>query len=99
MVLTKCEKISDVQAARSVVTAVLKKVVPAVRKSCDSYHEKVVPTVRESCDSYHEKAVPAVRKSCLLWAEANEVRWVLSDCWEGHFNIYFMDLPEMVISL
>ena len=67
------------QAARSTVTAVLKKAVPTVRKSCDSYYEKVVP---------------AVRKSCLLWAEINEVRWVLSDYWEGHFNIYFMDLAE-----
>ena len=79
MVLVKCERISNVQVARSAVTAVLK---------------KAVPTVRKSCDSYHEKAVPAVRKSCLLWAEANEVRWVLSDRWEGHFNIYFMDLAE-----
>ena len=79
LILAKCEKISNVQVAGSAVTAVLK---------------KAVPTVRKSCDSYHEKAVPAVRKSCLLWAEANEVKWVLSDCWEGHFNIYFMDLAE-----
>ena len=64
------------QAAGSTVTAVLK---------------KHVPTVRKSCDSYHEKAVPTVRKSYLLWAETNEVRLVLSDYWEGHFNIYFMD--------
>ena len=64
MVLAKCEKISDIQAAGSAVTAVLKKVVPAVRKSCDSYHEKAVPVVRKSCDSYHEKVVPAVRKNC-----------------------------------
>ena len=68
LVLTKCGKISDVQAARSAITVVLKKAVPAVRKNCDSYHEKAVPAVRKSCDSYHEKAVPAVRKSCLLWA-------------------------------
>ena len=94
LVLAKCGKISDVQAARSAVTDVLKKVVPAVRKSCDSYHEKAIPVVRKSCDSYHEKAVPAVRKNCLLWAEDNEVRWVLSNCWESHFNIYFMDLAE-----
>ena len=53
LVLTKCGKISDVQAAGSAVTTVLKKAVPAVR---------------ESCDSYHEKAVLAVKKSCLLWA-------------------------------
>ena len=99
MVLTKCGKISDDQAAASIVTAVLKKAVPTIRKSCDNYHEKAVPTVKKSCDNYHEKVVPIVRKSCLLWAEANEVRWVISDCWEGHFNIYFMDLPEMVISL
>ena len=79
LVLAKCEKISNVQAAGSAVTAVLKNAVLAVRKSCDSYHEKAVLTVR---------------KSCLLWAETNEVRWVLSDCWEGHFNIYFMDLAE-----
>ena len=94
MVLTKCGKISDVQAVGSVVTAVLKKAVPAVKKSYDSYHEKAVPAVRKSCDSYHEKAVSAVRKSCLLWAEVNEVKCVLSDCWEGHFNIYFMDVAE-----
>ena len=99
LVLVKCEKISNVQVAGSAVTAVLKKAVPTVKKSCDSYHEKAVPAVKKSCDNYHEKAVPIVRKSCLLWVEANEVRWVISDCWEGHFNIYFMDLPEMVISL
>ena len=94
LVLAKCEKISNVQATESAITAVLKKAVPAVRKNCDSYHEKAVPAIGKSCDSYHEKAVPAVRKICLLWAEANEVRWVLSNCWEGHFNIYFMDLAE-----
>ena len=59
LVLTKCGKISDVQAVGLAVTVVLK---------------KAVPTVRKSYDSYHEKAVPTVRKSCLLWAEANEVR-------------------------
>ena len=64
LVLGKYGKISDVQATGSTVTTVLK------------------------------KAVPAVKKSCLLWAKANEVKWVLSDCWEGHFNIYFMDLAE-----
>ena len=64
LVLAKCEKINNVQAVGSAITAVLKKV------------------------------VRVVRKSCLLWAEANEVKWVLSDCWEGHFNIYFMDLAE-----
>ena len=79
LVLAKYGKISDVQAAGLAVTAVLK---------------KAVPTVRKSCDSYHEKAVPVVRKSCLLWTEANEVRWVISDCWGGHFSIYFMDLAE-----
>ena len=83
MVLTKYGKISDVQAAGSAVTAVLKKAIPTVKKSCDSYHEKTVLAVRESydsyhekavlairesCDSYHEKVVSAVRKSCLLWA-------------------------------
>ena len=82
------------QAARLVVTAVLKKDVLAVRKSYDSYHEKVVPTVRKSCDSYHEKTIPIVRKSCRLWAEANKVRKVILACWKGHFNIYFMDLAE-----
>ena len=64
LVLTKCGKISDVQVARSTITVVLKKVVPAVRKNCDSYREKAVPAVKKSCDSYHEKVVPAVRKSC-----------------------------------
>ena len=42
-------KISDVQVVGSAVTTVLKKVVPAVRKSCDNYHEKAVPTVRKNC--------------------------------------------------
>ena len=94
LVLAKCGKISNVQASGSVVTVVLKKAVPAIRKSYDSYHEKANPAVRKSCDSYHEKAVPAVRKSCLLCAETNEVRWVISNCWEGHFSIYFMDFAE-----
>ena len=84
LVLAKCGKVSDVHAAGSAVTAILKKAVPAVNKSCDNYHEKVVPAVRKSCDSYHEKPVSAVKKSCLLWAEATEVRWVISDCWRGH---------------
>ena len=66
MVLVKCGKISNVQAAGSAVTAVLEKAVLAVRKSCDSYHEKAVSAVRKSYDSYHEKAVLVVRKSCLL---------------------------------
>ena len=43
------------QAVESVVIAVLKKAIPAVKKSCDNYHEKFVP---------------AVRKNCLLWTEA-----------------------------
>ena len=81
-------------AAGSTVTAVMKKHVPTVRKSYDSYHEKVIPAVKKSSDSYHEKAIPTVRKSCLLWVEVYEVRCVLSDCWEGHFNIYFMNLAE-----
>ena len=56
------------QAVGSAVTAVLKKAVPAVRKSCDSYPEKVVLAVRERCDSYHKKAVLAIRKSYLILA-------------------------------
>ena len=79
LVLAKYGKINNAQVAVSAVTAVLKKAVPVVMKSCDSYHEK---------------AVPVVRKSCLLWAEANEVKRVILDCWRGHFNIYFMDLAE-----
>ena len=71
-----------------------KKLSQLSKKSCDNYHEKAVPVVRKSYDSYHEKAVSAIRKSCLFWVEANEVRWVLLDYWEGHFNIYFMDLAE-----
>ena len=55
LVLAKCEKISDIQAAGLLVTAILKKAVLAVRKSCDNYLEKAVPAVRKSCDSYHEK--------------------------------------------
>ena len=65
LVLAKYGKINDVQTVGSAVTTILKKAVLVVRKSCDSYHEKVVPTVR---------------KSFLLWAEANKVRWVISDC-------------------
>ena len=84
LVLAKCGKISNAQAVGSAVRAVLKKAVPVVKKSCDNYHEKAVPAVRKSCDSYHEKVVLAVRKSCLLWAEANEVRCVILDCWRGH---------------
>ena len=44
----------------------MKRAVPTVRKSCDSYHEKAVPIVRKSrgCDRYHEKVVPAVKESC-----------------------------------
>ena len=57
LVLAKCGKISNIQGAGSAVTAILKKAVLAVRKSCDSYHEKFVPAVRKSCDSYHEIAV------------------------------------------
>ena len=60
LVLAKCGKISNVQIVGSTVTIVLKKVVPAVRKNCDSYHEKAVPAVRKSCDSYHEIAVTVV---------------------------------------
>ena len=60
LVLAKCGKINNFQATRSVVTAVLKKAVPAVRKSCDSYHEKAVPAVRKSYDNYHETVVTAV---------------------------------------
>ena len=70
LLLAKCGKVSNVQAVGSAVTAVLKKAVPAVRKSCDSYHEKAVTTVRKSCDSYHEKAVLVVRKSCCLKGKA-----------------------------
>ena len=54
------------QAARSAVTAVLKMAIPAIKKSCDSYHEKAIPAVRKNYDSYHEKVVPTVRKNCLL---------------------------------
>ena len=55
----------SVMVAGSVVIAVLKKAVPAVKKNCDNYHEK---------------AVPAIRKNYLLWAEANEVKRVILDC-------------------
>ena len=62
LVLAKCGKISDVQAVGSAVTAVLKKAVPVVRKSCDSYHEKAVLAIRKSCDNYHETTVTAIIK-------------------------------------
>ena len=77
LVLAKYGKINNAQVAVSAVTAVLKKAIPVVRKSCDSYHEK-------SCDSYHEKSCPSCQESCLLQAEANDVRWVILDCWSGH---------------
>ena len=48
LVLAKYGKINNAQVAVLAVTAVLKKAIPTIRKSCDSYHEK-------SCDSYHEK--------------------------------------------
>jgi len=60
LVLAKCGKISNVQAAGLAVTAVLKKAVLAVKKSYDSYHEKAVPAVRKNCDNYHETTVTAV---------------------------------------
>ena len=62
LVLAKCGKNSNAQAVGSAVTAVLKKAVPAVKKSYDSYHEKAVPVVRKSCDSYHETVFTAVIK-------------------------------------
>ena len=84
LVLAKCGKNSNAQAVGSAVTAVLKKAVPAVKKSYDSYHEK---------------AVPVVRKSCLLWTEANEVRWVISDYWRGHSTFIGWIWLKMVRSL
>ena len=48
LVLAKCGKISNVHVARSVIIVVLKKNVPTIRKSCDSYHEKAVPAVKKS---------------------------------------------------
>ena len=77
LVLAKYGKINNAQVAVLAVTAVLKKAIPTIRKSCDSYHEK-------SCDGYHEKSCPSCQESCLLQAEANDVRWVISDCWRGH---------------
>ena len=60
LVLAKCGKISDVQAEGLAVTAILKRAIPTVRKSCDNYHEKAARAIRKSCDSYHEKAVATV---------------------------------------
>ena len=101
LVLAKCGKISDVQAIGSAITVVLKKAVLVVRKNCDNYHEKVVPAIRKSCDSYHEKAVPAVKKSypncqvkLFALGKSKKVRWVISDCLERSFSIYFMDLAK-----
>ena len=62
LVLAKYGKINNAQVVVSAITAVLKKVVPAVRKSCDNYHEKAVPAVRKSCDSYHEKSCPSCQE-------------------------------------
>ena len=86
MVLAKYGKISDVQAAGLAVIAILKRLF--------QLSGKTMTAIRKNYDSYHEKAIPAIRKSCLFWAEANEVRRVILDCWRGHFNIYFMDLTE-----
>ena len=52
-------KISNFKAAGSVVTFVLKKAVPAVRKSCHNYHKT---------------AVTAIIRHLLLEAEADEVK-------------------------
>ena len=69
------------QAAGSAVTAVLKKAILVVRKSCDNYHEKAVIAIMKKLSQLSGKAV------CFG-------QWVLSGCWEGYFNIYFIDLAK-----
>ena len=91
LVLAKYGKISNVQATRSAVTAVLKrpsqlsgKIVMAIMRKLSQLSGKAVTAIMKKLSQLLGKAVPTVRKSCLLWVEDNEVRWVLSDCWEGH---------------
>ena len=67
LVLAKCEKISNTQAAGSAVTFVLKKL-----------------------SQLSGKVMTAIMRQLLLWAEADEVNWMISDYWRGHF----MDFPE-----
>ena len=94
LVLAKYGKISDVQAARSAVTAVLKRLFQLLRKAVTTIMKKLSQLSGKTVTAIMKKAILAVKKSCLLWVEANDVRWVISDCWRGHFNIYFMDLAE-----
>ena len=55
LVLVKYGKNSNVHVAGSAVTVVLKKAIPAVRKSCDSYHEKAVPVSRKAMTAIMKK--------------------------------------------
>ena len=66
------------QAAGSAVTAVLKKAILVVRKSCDNYHEKAVIAIMKKLSQLSGKAVCFGQKP--MRSKANEVRWVPSDC-------------------
>jgi len=44
----------------------------------------IVTTVLKKLSQLSRKAVTAVIRQLLLWVEADEVSWVISDCWRGH---------------
>ena len=69
LVLAKCGKISNAQAAGSTIIAVLKILSQLSGKA-------MTAIIRQLSQLSYD--------SCLLWAEANEVKWVISDCWRGH---------------
>ena len=62
LVLPKCGKISNAQAAGSAVTAILKKAVPTVKKSCNNYHEKAVTTIMKKLSQMSGKAMMAIMR-------------------------------------
>ena len=43
-----------------------------------------VTTVLKRLSQLSGKAVTVVIRQLLLWAKADEVSWVISDCWRGH---------------
>ena len=55
LVLVKCEKISNVQVAGSVVTAVLKKAVPAVKKAVTAIMRKLSQLSRKAVTTIMKK--------------------------------------------
>ena len=80
LILAKCGKINNAQAARSAVTAVLKKLSQLLGKKSPNCQEKAMTAILRQLS----------QDSSLLWAKANKVRRVISDCWRG----YFMNLAK-----